>query len=311
MNPNTDLNQSSSDAVEAPISSHNPPPCSSSDSSLPSLWSPPVIPTSQSSLTVFRHGSHPHLATSNADQVQSVDRSSSSALQLLSSNPGIGPKSSLHLLPGTPPSDQVSFIIPSPDLRLDPLPLQSSEETVPDLECSICFSQFNNVFRCPKRLQCHHTFCLECLARMNVKSSEPSEIQCPLCRRFTPLPAHGLPKLGTDYGVLSCLPAAMQRVYSIRFIRNKGKLQVKRSAENRQRWGQSFHSVRLENRSLDVGLPSPPPGPPGEPSSAGRVLSRLTGRPACRAFLLTGMVMMVVLLTGVISLLIFRALTSP
>ena len=28
--------------------------------------------------------------------------------------------------------------------------------------------------------------------------------------------------------LLSCLPAAMQRVYSIRFLRNKGKLQVKR-----------------------------------------------------------------------------------
>lgn len=111
-----------------------------------------------------------------------------------------------------------------PDLQPPP------DESGPDLECAICFSEFNNVFRCPKMLNCKHTFCLECLARMNIKSVEPSAIQCPLCRGLTPLPPLGLPKLATDSDVLSYLPAAMQRVYSIRFIRNKGKLQVKRSA---------------------------------------------------------------------------------
>jgi len=99
----------------------------------------------------------------------------------------------------------------------------------PDLECAVCFSQFNNVFRCPKMLQCKHTFCLECLARINVKSLHPDTIQCPLCRGMTPLPSLGLPKLDTDPAVLSYLPAAMQKVYSIRFNRTKGKLQVKRS----------------------------------------------------------------------------------
>uniref|UniRef100_A0A3B5MKX6 RING-type domain-containing protein n=1 Tax=Xiphophorus couchianus TaxID=32473 RepID=A0A3B5MKX6_9TELE len=111
-----------------------------------------------------------------------------------------------------------------PDLQPPP------DESGPDLECAICFSEFNNVFRCPKMLNCKHTFCLECLARMNVKSLEPGAIQCPLCRGLTPLPPLGLPKLATDSDVLSYLPAAMQRVYSIRFVRNKGKLQVKRSA---------------------------------------------------------------------------------
>lgn len=134
-----------------------------------------------------------------------------------------------YLPPATPPSSQVAVAIPSPDLRPSPLPSQCSEDASPDLECSICFSQFNNVFRCPKMLHCKHTFCLECLARMNVKSAEPSAIQCPLCRGLTPLPALGLPKLATDSDVLSYLPAAMQRVYSIRFQRNKGKLEVKRS----------------------------------------------------------------------------------
>lgn len=111
-----------------------------------------------------------------------------------------------------------------------PPPADCLNDSSPDLECAICFSQFNNVFRCPKMLQCKHTFCLECLARMNIKSAQPNSIQCPLCRGLTPLPTLGLPKLTTDPNVLSYLPAAMQKVYSIRFNRNKGKLQVKRSA---------------------------------------------------------------------------------
>lgn len=78
-------------------------------------------------------------------------------------------------------------------------------------------------------LQCRHTFCLECLARINVKSAAPDAIQCPLCRGLTPLPALGLPKLATDPAVLAYLPATMQKVYSVRFQRNKGRLQVKRS----------------------------------------------------------------------------------
>ncbi|CAN9512765.1 unnamed protein product [Ophioblennius macclurei] len=313
MNTNGDLNPSPSDVLGAPILADSPPPCSSSDSALPSLWSPPVVSTSQSSVVVFGHTSHPRRASSDQGRVQNhPEPSSSSALQLQSSGPNTappssGPQSGLHLLPGTPPPDQVSIIVPSPDLQPAPLPLPLFEEAVPDLECSICFSQFNNVFRCPKMLQCHHTFCLECLARMNVKSSEPSAIQCPLCRRLTPLPALGLPKLATDSNVLSCLPAAMQRVYSIRFVRNKGKLQVKRSTEAQPRWGQASRPMRMANRSLDVGLPSPPAGRPGEPGGVSGALFRLTDRPVCRACLLTAMVMTMVALTGVIIfLLTFR-----
>ncbi|KAF7707812.1 hypothetical protein HF521_016869 [Silurus meridionalis] len=143
-------------------------------------------------------------------------------------------------------------------------------DDLPELECAVCFSQFNNVFNTPKVLQCGHTFCLECLARINIKSSQPDSLQCPLCRAYTPVPtlglpklatdivphgAHsafystmhntlhhhhvlhhggvhpvptlGLPKLATDIVVLSCLPEAMQRVYSIHFNRNRGKLQLK------------------------------------------------------------------------------------
>ncbi|XP_023199086.1 E3 ubiquitin-protein ligase RNF152-like [Xiphophorus maculatus] len=185
------------------------------------------------------------------------------------------------------------------------------DESGPDLECAICFSEFNNVFRCPKMLNCKHTFCLECLARMNVKSLEPGAIQCPLCRGLTPLPPLGLPKLATDSDVLSYLPAAMQRVYSIRFIRNKGKLQVKRSSDGPGRLGRpgrrSVTSLRSVNRTLDVGRPSPTSRDSrGEAGGLGGALFRLTGRPVCRAFLLTAVVMMMVLLTGIIIYLISK-----
>lgn len=170
----------------------------------------------------------------------------------------------------------------------------------PDLECAICFSQFNNVFRCPKMLQCKHTFCLECLARMNVKSSQPDAIQCPLCRGLTALPTLGLPKLATDSNVLSNLPITMQRVYSIRFNRNKGKLQVKRSSEDRVK------HLRTVSHTLDVGLPSPnrqremEGGREEGRTGLGGVMLRLTARPVCRGILMASVVLMMILLTGVI-----------
>ncbi|XP_027890028.1 E3 ubiquitin-protein ligase RNF152 [Xiphophorus couchianus] len=228
--------------------------------------------------------------------------------------PGPAPSSILPLPAFSPignpyaPADLQPPQVSVPDLQPPP------DESGPDLECAICFSEFNNVFRCPKMLNCKHTFCLECLARMNVKSLEPGAIQCPLCRGLTPLPPLGLPKLATDSDVLSYLPAAMQRVYSIRFVRNKGKLQVKRSSDGPGRSGRpgrrSVTSLRSVNRTLDVGRPSPTSRDSrGEAGGLGGALFRLTGRPVCRAFLLTAVVMMMVLLVGIIIHLISKRLT--
>ncbi|XP_065106118.1 RING finger protein 225 [Paramisgurnus dabryanus] len=138
---------------------------------------------------------------------------------------------------------------PNPNDLWDPYKPGVDEDETPELECAICFSQFNNVFNTPKVLQCKHTFCLECLARMNVKSTNPDTIQCALCRAYTPLPVLGLPKLANDSTVLSYLPATMQQVYSIRFNRNKGKLQVKRAPSSAPTIAQSI------SQSLDVGSP--------------------------------------------------------
>lgn len=157
----------------------------------------------------------------------------------------------------------------------------------PDLECAICFCQFNNVFNTPKVLECKHTFCLECLARMNVKSTHPNTIQCPLCRAYTPLPDLGLPKLANDSTVLSYLPAAMQHVYSIRFNRNKGKLQVKRVP--------SSAPAQNISQSLDVGNPA---GEDGESGSARErsVVITILRTPLCKAFIMSSVAIMTVIL---------------
>lgn len=244
MNPysDTNLNSHPRDATTPATPPFSAPERHNSHNPSLSATSPPLIHTGHSSLTVLRNIPSVYQSSSEQDGAQNLDRSPSSGrttLPLPSSSQT--PVAASRLLnpyaaptPDTPSSSQVSIIVPSPDLHPSRLLSQCSEESCPDLECAICFSQFNNVFRCPKMLQCKHTFCLECLARINVKSREPEAIQCPLCRSFTPLPTLGLPKLTTDSDVLSYLPAAMQRVYSIRFQRNKGKLQVKRSVSSTQ-----------------------------------------------------------------------------
>lgn len=169
-----------------------------------------------------------------------------------------------------------------------------SNDDLPELECAVCFSQFNNVFNTPKVLQCGHTFCLECLARINVKSSQPESLQCPLCRAYTPLPILGLPKLATDVAVLSCLPEAMQHVYSIRFNRDRGRLQVKRIPSSVPA------SPHNQHHSLDLGTPVSTEENQDTRRGVCPFFNRLMRIPTCRAFfMISGMLIMVSLTIGI------------
>uniref|UniRef100_A0A3Q4GU52 Ring finger protein 183 n=1 Tax=Neolamprologus brichardi TaxID=32507 RepID=A0A3Q4GU52_NEOBR len=111
--------------------------------------------------------------------------------------------------------------------------MKPPENDVEDTECAVCFCTYDNVFKTPKLLACGHTFCLECLARINVTSPELKTLSCPVCREVTELPrGRDLPRLGNNRDIISKLPSDMQRALSIRFKRSQGKLMLKNPPPN-------------------------------------------------------------------------------
>lgn len=61
-----------------------------------------------------------------------------------------------------------------------------------EIECGVCYRSYNTGQRCPRELQCQHSFCESCLlalARPMESDGEPRgpdcSIICPLCRHTT------------------------------------------------------------------------------------------------------------------------------
>ncbi|KAF7239320.1 hypothetical protein EYD10_13964 [Varanus komodoensis] len=82
------------------------------------------------------------------------------------------------------------------------------------IECSICFNTYDNLFKTPKVLQCQHTFCLECLARLTAAlppARAEDQLPCPFCRQLTDIPLEGPPGLQTSTDLLATLPPEFQR----------------------------------------------------------------------------------------------------
>ena len=60
-----------------------------------------------------------------------------------------------------------------------------------NLTCPICYQLFGK----PKFLPCHHSYCEECLEKMQVQS----KIVCPECRAVATVPVEGVKKLPTNF----------------------------------------------------------------------------------------------------------------
>ena len=60
-----------------------------------------------------------------------------------------------------------------------------------ELECSICCEQITDA----KLLKCLHTFCLDCLEKLNKHGA----ILCPICRTTTNLPEQGVQGLSSNF----------------------------------------------------------------------------------------------------------------
>ncbi|XP_072547625.1 E3 ubiquitin-protein ligase RNF183 [Salminus brasiliensis] len=127
------------------------------------------------------------------------------------------------------------------------------EDNLDDTECPVCFCSYDNVFKAPKLLACGHTFCLECLARINVTSAEIKTLSCPVCRELTEI-RHGrdLPQLGNNEDIFRKLPPQMQKAQSVRFERSKGKLVLKKPPPGSRPSKKSLHLQGFKKQQREV-----------------------------------------------------------
>ena len=65
------------------------------------------------------------------------------------------------------------------------------KKAIANLTCPICYQLFNN----PKYLPCHHSYCKQCLEKMQVQN----KIICPECRKETTVPAGGVKDLPNNF----------------------------------------------------------------------------------------------------------------
>ncbi|XP_010625974.1 RING finger protein 223 [Fukomys damarensis] len=132
----------------------------------------------------------------------------------MSSGPEVG---HVAVLPPCRSSSTASSVPGSSSLASSPKSpcTPSLERVASPLECSICFSGYDNIFKTPKELSCTHIFCLECLARL--AAAQPigrpgtEAVPCPFCRQPTAVPAAGAPGLRTSRQLQAKLPVHLRR----------------------------------------------------------------------------------------------------
>ena len=78
----------------------------------------------------------------------------------------------------------------------------SSDELQELLICDICAEPYDNKTRQARFLECHHTFCSQCLFLLARKGREnPNTLRCPNCRQPTHLPGKGVHGLSANFFV--------------------------------------------------------------------------------------------------------------
>ncbi|KAL6118550.1 uncharacterized protein ACO6RY_03336 [Pungitius sinensis] len=84
-----------------------------------------------------------------------------------------------------------------------------------DVECPVCYQEYNQHSKCPRMLECLHVFCTECLERIQLRPLErplgaggAAALPCPLCRHLTPLETGGALCLPRNSRILAGLPPA-------------------------------------------------------------------------------------------------------
>ncbi|XP_044076355.1 E3 ubiquitin-protein ligase RNF182 [Siniperca chuatsi] len=95
--------------------------------------------------------------------------------------------------------------------------LQSTEEggggcghmdilSTEELECKICYCEYNLGSRRPKVLECCHRLCAKCLTKiLDLGESPPNAVVCPFCRYITRLPGEAVSSLPDDCNLVAAL----------------------------------------------------------------------------------------------------------
>lgn len=89
---------------------------------------------------------------------------------------------------------------------------QTGSGELAEVECPICYQEYNQGGKCPRMLECLHVFCTECLQRIQLSSFQPLDphippfISCPLCRHPTTLETGDALSLPCNSRILAQLP---------------------------------------------------------------------------------------------------------
>ncbi|KAK2860354.1 hypothetical protein Q7C36_004520 [Tachysurus vachellii] len=88
----------------------------------------------------------------------------------------------------------------------------------PELECPVCYQEYDQDRKLPRMLECLHVFCTECLHNIQLSPlhppdpNSPASISCPLCRHATPLESGDTHSLPCNSRILAQLPPVTFRL---------------------------------------------------------------------------------------------------